>query len=110
MNEGTAIDIAKGKMKELGVGDDYIIRYRHLRLDPHEKIEIKAYNEYYILTAPHYRIKITSKTGIYDMRDNGLNEMQHMHSGSIQLQNQASWRLNIRFIQVIPLEKIKKAF
>ena len=44
MNEGTAIEIAEGKMRELGVGEDYILRYRHLRLDPKEKRKLKGEN------------------------------------------------------------------
>lgn len=105
MNEGTAIEIAKGKMKELGIGDDYIIRYRHLRLDPKEERIIKGGNELFIFIYPYYNITIESKLGIYDLEDEGLNELQHVHRGTVIITNKSNIRLDAKFIQVIPLEK-----
>ncbi len=102
MNEGTAIEIAKCKMKELSV-ENYILRYRHLRLDANEKREIKAENHIYILTYPFYNLRIKSKAGIYDLADDGLNELQHVHRGLLQLENQSNVRLDVKFIQAIPM-------
>ncbi len=107
MNEGTAIDMAKEKMKELKV-EDYILRYRHLRLDAKEKREIKAENQIYVLTYPLYNLKLQSKLGIYDLADDGLNELQHVHTGVLKLENQSNIRLDVKFIQAIPLNKRKK--
>ena len=106
MEEGTGIAIAKNKMKELGIAEcDYILRYRHFRLDPNEKREIKGDNHYFILIYPYFNVKLESKMGIYDMEDDGVNELQHLHSGLIKIENQSRIRLDVKFIQVIPVEK-----
>lgn len=105
MNEGTAIEIAQSKMKELGVGENYIIRYRHIRLDPQEKKGLKGENHLYILIKPDDLVKVKSKTGIYDMSDAGINEMQHLHSGLIEIENGSKGRIDVKFLQVIPLQK-----
>ncbi|MBD3637201.1 MAG: hypothetical protein HUJ25_07620 [Crocinitomicaceae bacterium] len=105
MREGTAIEIAKFKMKELGVGKRYILRYRHFVLDSLEKKQIKAENNLYILIAENAEIKIESKTGVFDLKDEGINEQQHIHRGLINLENFDKQIQAIRFIQVIPILK-----
>ena len=107
MNEGTAIEIAERKMSEMGVGDNYILRYRHLRLDPLEKQKIKAENHLYILIRPSKSIKVASKAGIYDMIDSGINELQYTHRGLILIENLVKARVDVKFIQVIPKQKLK---
>ena len=108
MNEGTAIELAKYKMKELGVGKKYILRYRHFRLDADETKEIKGENHLYILITASYWVQEKSKAGIYNRRDTGINEHQHVHRGLIELKNQGRWSSEIRFIQVIPILKKNK--
>lgn len=108
MNEGTAIELARRKMKEMGVGKKYILRYRHFRLSPSEKITIRGENHLFILIDPPYRIKVKSKAGIYNMVDQGINELQHIHRGLIVVENPISRTLDTRFIQVIPLHKRKE--
>lgn len=105
MNEGTAITIAEHKMKELGVGENYILRYRHFRLDPNEVREIKGENHLYILTYPFYNIKVSSKAGVYDLEDDGINELQHVHRGIIKIENKSNVRLDVKFIQAIPMNE-----
>lgn len=104
MEEGTAMKIAEHKMKELGVGENYILRYRHLRLDPNEVREIKGENHLYIMTYPFFNITVSSKAGVYDLEDDGINELQHVHRGIIKLENKSSGRLDVKFIQVIPIQ------
>lgn len=105
MNEGTAIIIAEHKMKELGVGDNYILRFRHFRLDPNEVREIRGENHLYILTYPFYNIRVYSNAGVYDLEDTGANELQHIHKGRIRLENPTGSRIDAKFIQVIPTGK-----
>jgi hypothetical protein len=107
MEEGTAIAVAKGKMKEIGIGDEFILRYRHFRLDPQETRVVKADNQYFILIYPYFNVKVKSKRGLYDMDDDGINELSHLHSGSIEITNQTNVRMDAKFLQVIPLENIK---
>ena len=105
MNEGTAIEIAEQKMKELGIGKDYIIRYRHLMLDPQQKKEIKGENHLYILIQPNSGIMVASKAGIFNMGDTGINEQQYIHRGLILIESFLKSRIDVKFIQVIPLQK-----
>ncbi|MEZ4921874.1 MAG: hypothetical protein R2780_01770 [Crocinitomicaceae bacterium] len=102
MREGTAIEIAKSKMKELGVGKKYILRYRHFVLDSLEKKQIRSENHLFILIGENEEVKIESKAGIFDMTDEGINEQQHVHRGLIKLENFDKRIQHIRFIQVIP--------
>lgn len=108
MNEGTAIEIARCKMKELGIGKRYVLRYRHFRLDANESTTIKGENNLYILIEPSDLLRVSSKAGIYNMSDAGANELQHVHRGLIKVFNSASVRLDARFLQVIPLHKKTK--
>ena len=108
MNEGTAIEIAKFKMKELGVGRKYLLRYRHFHLDLKEKREIKGENHLFILVSNGRGFKVESKAGIFNLMDNGVNEQQHVHRGLIQIENTSRRRIEIKFIQVIPLLKEEK--
>lgn len=104
MTEGTAIEIARCKMHELGVGNNYIIRYRHLRLDPNEKRTLKAENHiYFLLHSPDF-LKVESKAGIYNMLDVAVNEQQHVHTGIIKIENQSAVIEDAKFIQVIPIQ------
>ncbi|MBD3638159.1 MAG: hypothetical protein HUJ25_12475 [Crocinitomicaceae bacterium] len=106
MREGTAIEIAKFKMKELGVGKKYILRYRHFVLDGLEKKQIRAENHLFILIGENAEIKIESKAGIFHLDEMTINEQQHVHRGLIKLENLSKRTLSVRFIQVIPkLEK-----
>lgn len=107
MEEGTAIAVAKGKMKEIGIGDEYILRYRHFRLDAEETRTVKADNQYFILINSESQVKVKSKRGLYDMEDDGINELSHLHSGKIEITNQTNLRTDAKFLQVIPLESKK---
>lgn len=107
MTEGTAIEIAKKMMLELGIGDDYIFRYRHFQIAPQKEVKIKGYNELYILLHPEADLKAYSKAGIYNIQDKGINEMQYVHRGYITLINQGKGAyLQVKVLQVIP--KLKK--
>lgn len=101
MDEGTAIKFGEIKMREQEI-KNYLIRYRHFRVDPNSNIEIDASNDLYIITYPYYNVRIESKVGIYDTSDQGINEMQHIHKGTIKVENQSSIQLDVKFIQIIP--------
>ncbi|MBL4862834.1 MAG: hypothetical protein JKY09_07455 [Crocinitomicaceae bacterium] len=108
MTEGLAIEIAKQKMMELGVGENYLIRFRHIQLAPLSKLELKGHNELLILIHPDPYLKVYSKAGIYNQKDDGINEMQYMHRGLTVIFNQGTeYYLQVKVLQVIPrLKKI----
>jgi hypothetical protein len=101
MNEATAIEIAKNKMQEQNV-NDYVIRFRHIRLDSQEVRTISADNEWYIVAERSPFIIVKSKAGIYDFRDTALREIQHVHTGAMTVTNSINQSFTIKFIQLIP--------
>ena len=104
MNEITAIEIAKSKMRELNV-EDYILRYRNLRLESQERRTISAENEFYIVIQRNPVIEIKSKAGIYDLQDVALREIQHVHTGKIEIVNKVAQTFTVALLQVIPKQK-----
>lgn len=106
MNEGTAIEIAECRMREMGIAkEDYFLRYRHFQLGSNAQKQIQAANELFILAAPAVGIIIRSKAGIYNLSDAGVDEQQHVHRGEIKIGNLLNEAVQLRFIQVIPKEK-----
>lgn len=106
MKEGTAIEITQRFMQEVGVGDNYNMRYRHLQLMPKERLILQGENQYFILTDPPFQLKMYSKAGIFNLRDDRINEHQYLHRGITVLINQDSKRvLQVKILQIIPKQK-----
>jgi hypothetical protein len=97
-----ALDHIPRRMRELGYGEDYITRWRHLQLASGEAITIKSYNEIYLLIEPVSGIIVRSKSGVFDLTDSTINEMQYEHKGKIQVGNSSKGSLLVLFIQIIP--------
>ena len=97
-----AIDFIPRRMRELGYGTDYIVRWRQFILDVSSILEIDAQNEYYYLINPSNTIEVSSKFGIYSLNDAGINEPLYEHRGKIKVKNLVNGRLLVLFIQVIP--------
>jgi hypothetical protein len=103
MTEGLAIEIAKQKMMELGIGENYFIRFRHLVLSQNEIHKIKSDNDLVILLLPNKTIKVSSKSGLFDVTDEGIKEQQYVHSGSTIVENiNPSGVAQVKFLHVIP--------
>ena len=109
MTEGFALELAKQTMNELGVGENYLIRFRHFQIPPASKIELKAQNELLIIIKPNRFLKVYSKAGIYNELDNRINEMQYIHRGRTTIINQLKKDyLQVKILQVIPKLKTIK--
>jgi hypothetical protein len=91
-------------MKELGYGDDYIVRWRHFLVD--FKLIIDADNEIFMLVnPPELGISVRSKAGLFTDRSELLNEKQYEHRGKIEIHNETGDAISVYFIQVIPTHK-----
>lgn len=97
-----AIEYIPRRMKDLGFGNDYYIRFRHLVLQAAEKLDIAADNQFYLLVEEVSDVTINSDLGYYDLSDPVTNEQCYEHQGSISIVNNSSAKKSIRFIQVIP--------
>ena len=105
MTINLAIEYIPRRMKELGVGNNYHLRFRHLVLQPGEQLEIPAFNQLFILVEEVSDISINSEFGAFDLSMGNTNEMHYEHQGQIKIKNYAVGINHVRFIQVIPKHK-----
>lgn len=107
MTEGLAIEIAEHKMRELGVGKEYLLRYRHFQVEANKKRILQTQNHLFILLTPDVDSLVSSRNGVFDLKDTAAQEMQYIHSGEITLINQnIKLAISFKFLQVIPINKI----
>lgn len=93
------------RMQELGFGNDYLLKARHLVLQAGEQREIDAVNQFFILVDEVNEVNITSEFGIYDLFQLQTNELQYEHQGNMIIKNYSQEVKHIRLIQAIPLSK-----
>lgn len=96
------------RMKQLGYGDDYYIRFRHFVLQSGKPRIEDAYTQFFILTDEPEDVRIESDTGLYDLKEKATNEQIHEHQGEIIINNYGDTAADVKFIQVIPIHKTKK--
>ena len=105
MTVNLALEYIPRRMAELGYGCEYHLRFRHLKLGTLETIQLNAFNQLIILLEPPNDVRVESDTGVFDLSDYLLNEIQYEHRGMVKIINQMVMTGNIRFIQVIPKKK-----
>ena len=103
MNIAFALDYIPRRMKELGYGDNYLTRYRHVRVEVKQTVQIKAHNQLLFFISPEENnLNIKSRRGVYNLTDYTINEQQHEHSGVVEINNNTGQNIYALFIQVIP--------
>lgn len=108
MNLAFALDFIPRRMKELGFGEQYITRYRHVLVEDKTVLELRSHNQFMYFIAPEVlNLTIRSKRGVFCLTDYTINEQQHEHSGKIEIDNQTGQNQYVLFIQVIPKNKTK---
>lgn len=105
MTIGFALDYIEKRMQALGYGANYLLKFRHLVLQPSETRKVDAFNEYYLLIEENAEITIVSDFGFYDTSTAITNELQYEHFGKINVKNKSETMTSAKFIQVIPLNK-----
>lgn len=103
MTETFALDYIPRRMKQLGYGNEYETEFQHFVLQPNEHLDIKAYNEFYILVKEVDNVNIKSDFGMFDLSFDKINKQQYVHQGFISIHNYSSSVNHVRFIQVIPM-------
>ncbi len=99
-----ALDHIPRRMCELGFGDNYLTRYRHMFSEDKTVLTINAENQYWYFIEPT-GLKIESERGMFDLNDEAINIQQHEHSGKIKISNDTGLNQWALFIQVIPQHK-----
>lgn len=97
-----ALEYIPRRMAELGHGDNYHIRFRHLVLQTNETLEIEAFTQIYLLVEEAVEVSVTSEMGVFDLSTYDANELVYEHLGTIVIRNLAAAPRHVRFIQVIP--------
>lgn len=108
MTINLALEYIPRRMRELGYGREYYLRFRHLVLQPSEELELPAFNQFYILVEEAQDMSVKSEFGIFDLSLGNANEMLYEHQGQIIIKNKAAAIRHIRFIQVIPKHQYRK--
>lgn len=103
MTVNLALEYIPRRMRELGYGDNYLIRFQVFNVIDGEQMIINAQaGEFYLLVEDYEEISIESETGYYEL-GNGISNQQHYeHSGEIIITNNSIDLKSIRMIQVIP--------
>lgn len=105
MTSDLALDYISRRMKEMGYGKDYLIRFRHVLLKVNETRELTAYNQIFLLVDPVSTIRIESDVGLFDINEDSANELQYEHRGRIKITNLSLSPTNARFLQAIPINQ-----
>ena len=75
MTTDLALEYIPRRMNELGYGTNYSIRFRHFVMQPSEKLEIDAYNQFFILVEEINDASVVSEFGLFDIaRASGRNK------------------------------------
>lgn len=101
MNISLALEYIPKRMEELGHGNQYHIRFRHMVLQAGETRAIASYNQFFILVEASPDIRVESDSGVYDLSEDMVNEYQYEHSGELVLTNYSPVMSQLRMIQVI---------
>jgi hypothetical protein len=97
-----ALEHIPRRMQELGINNNYFLKFRHLVIPPSDNIIIDGYDEYFFLVKAGNNLIVRSEFGVYDLMDIGINEQQYEHQGKIIITNPLNVFKHIKFIQVIP--------
>lgn len=102
MNIALAIEYIPRRMKDLGIGDNYYLRFRHFVLEAGQTLEIDAHKQFFLLLDDNSDLSISSDFGFYDITYPNTNEQTYEHQGLIVITNYSSTLNHVRFIQIIP--------
>jgi hypothetical protein len=105
MTVNLALEYIPRRMRELGIGSRYYLRFRHFVLKPSETVKIDSTNQFYILIEEAADVSVVSDFGVFDLSQNNINEMLYEHQGQITITNYLKTINHLRFIQVIPTHR-----
>ena len=105
MTINLAIEYIPRRMHELGYNKNYHIRFHHFVLRASEIRTIEAYNEIYLLVEEAEDVSVESQSGLFDLSEPNISELQYEHSAFITITNQSNATRHVRSIQIIPAKK-----
>ncbi|MCU0435922.1 MAG: hypothetical protein MUC87_20865 [Bacteroidia bacterium] len=108
MNILFAMEYIPRRMCELEFGQNYVMRYQHIRLENSEIILLNVDNDLLLLISPETGIRIESSTGVFEINDPAVKQQQHEHTGTVKIINRNKFFIHAVFIQVTPLNNKKQ--
>jgi hypothetical protein len=108
MNILFALEYIPRRMRELGYGDNYVMRYHHFRIENSEAIDFDATDDLLLLINPEVSIRLESVNGIFDTGDEAVRQLQHEHTGKVKIINRLKFFTHVLLIQVTPLHPKKQ--
>jgi hypothetical protein len=102
MHQAIVMDYIQRRMQELGFGDKYIVRLKHLALEPMDKITIQTASDLYVVIDMPEDLRVESDRGVFDLSDDDISELEYEHSGLITITNQYTFKNHLKMIQAIP--------
>ena len=102
MTPEIVMDYVKRRMQELGHGENFVTRLRHLILEPMEILTIRTANDLFVIIDSPEDLRVDSDHGVYDLSDQDISEIDYEHSGLITITNQYTFKNHLKMIQAIP--------
>ena len=102
MTPEIVMDYVKRRMQELGHGEKFVTRLRHLILEPLDKFSIRTGSDLFVIIDAPEDLRVESDHGVYDLSDPDISEMEYEHSGLITITNQYTFKNHLKMIQAIP--------
>ncbi|MGB3465076.1 MAG: hypothetical protein WBA74_07395 [Cyclobacteriaceae bacterium] len=100
MKEALAVEYIKQRVRDKGFAK-YRMVHHDFNLRPSERIELAAYNEFWIMLEASYDIQISSPMGKYGRQLDELSEEAHEHIDEISIYNPNDGEAQVSLIQVI---------
>lgn len=91
----------KQRVRELTANENLMLHFKHLVLQPYEKMHLKGGTAIYLITDLVDDVRVESDTGLFDFGSNETNEQIYEHRGDLYIENLSSNINHIPFIQFI---------
>lgn len=103
MNVEFANSYIPRRMADLGIGNNYYTRAKHVIVPAGQTLLVNAQSQFFILVDENPDVTIISDFGFYDLSYPSTNEQSYEHQGNIEITNNSTSTTHVRFIQVVPI-------
>lgn len=101
MTKELAIAHIRKRAAELGQADEYHLRFRHFVIPPMGEQVIAGGTALFLLVDPPPYIRVENETGLFDLTETAVNELQYEYQGTFQITNYSPMLQHVQMIQVI---------
>jgi hypothetical protein len=91
----------KHRIRELTQDAKYMVRFKHLILQPNQELQLKAGTSIYLITDLIDDVRVESDTGLFDIGSNESNEQIYEHRGTINIENLSNNTNHLPLIQFV---------